>query len=162
MLDQIKQSERHLNPCHKILLSSMWETWTLTKYAKYYVKNSLPQIPFSFQGCFWNKAVLDKICSSLGRSNSFTCALENPLVHSTVPVYHSIQTPSQNLFSFFPKETHTVLTSGYQIFSFICWKRNISSLSPMCLYPGLPSKWHISEQHTDSSYASFTPSVCKL
>lgn len=104
MLDQIKKSEGHLNPCHKILFSFMWETWTHTKCAKYYVKNSsLPQIPFSLQGCFWNKAVLDKICGSLGRSNSFTHALENPLVHSTVPVYHSIQTPSQSLFSFFSK-----------------------------------------------------------
>lgn len=157
MLDKIKQSKRHLNTCPKTLVSSKWETCTHTKCAKHYWKNdSLPHTVFSFHGCFWIKQ------SSRKYPVLWACLMAAKLcpgdssssLHSDCTILSRLH---HKMYSACPKQPHTVLTSGYQTFHFICQERLIPFLSLVRPYPGLPSELHISEQHKNSSHASFTP-----
>lgn len=126
MLDRIKQSKRHLNPCHNTLVSSKWETIPTQKFGKYYWKKySLPHTAFSFYSYFWikQKNIFNKIPNSLDMSNGsqavpwrFLCAPSYPdsstklilLVQNRLPlcwlqvITHWVLFAERRSFSSFP------------------------------------------------------------
>ena len=161
MLDEIKQSKGCLNPCHKILASSKWETCTHPKCAKYCWKNySLPHTVFSFRGCFWIKQPSIKypvLWACLMAAKLCPAESSSSLHSDCVPCY------PDSIAKFILLVQNSLTLCWLQIIRhFICRERIILFLSFMCSYPGLPSELHISEQHTNSSHASFTPAGNKL